>query len=186
MTLSAFAAARRDAAAPTVQQSIARRAHSSKPAARCCRGQMGQTNGQTDRRTPYRYTDPAPHTMRPLPILCGEPADSPTLGCSPVCFEFFGVIQHKENFFLLSKNKKTVIKNNRTSVRAARRVGRRVGLTIDSRSARSHVLCSDSGQVVHTVVPLSPSGMIWTVTLCSCAVKPSVRSASKWPCLQIL
>ena len=103
MTLSAFAAARRDAAAPTVQQSIARRAHSSKPAARCCRWDR-QTDGQTDRRTPCRYTVPAPHTMRPLPILCREPADSPIRRCSPVCFEFFGVIQHKKNFFVTKKN----------------------------------------------------------------------------------
>ena len=40
--------------------SPARRAHSSKPAARCCSGRLlGQTDGRTDGRTPYRYIDPA-------------------------------------------------------------------------------------------------------------------------------
>ena len=34
-------------------------AHSSKPAARCCSGRVGQTNG----RTPYRFINPAPHTI---------------------------------------------------------------------------------------------------------------------------
>jgi len=45
-----------------------RRAHSSKLAARCCSGRMGQT----DRRTPYRCTDPTPHTSRAVPITEGQ------------------------------------------------------------------------------------------------------------------
>jgi len=53
------------------KQSISptRRAHSSKPAARWCRGRMGQTDGQNDGsdwRTPYLFLDSAPHTMRSL------------------------------------------------------------------------------------------------------------------------
>jgi len=74
MTLAAFAADRRAAVdmdrkaaapaadAPCSNRSIspARRAHSSKPAARCCSGQMGQTDGRTDgHRT---VTQTLPHT----------------------------------------------------------------------------------------------------------------------------
>jgi len=50
-----------------LQQSIdvsCRRAHSNKPAASCCSGRVGQTDGQT----PYRFIDPASHTMRAVPI----------------------------------------------------------------------------------------------------------------------
>ena len=50
-----------------LQQSIdvsCRRAHSNKPAARCCSGRVGQSDGQT----PYRFIDPASHTMRAVPI----------------------------------------------------------------------------------------------------------------------
>ena len=43
-----------------------RRAHSSKHAARCCSGRMGQTDRRTHGRTPYRFMDPAPHTMQPV------------------------------------------------------------------------------------------------------------------------
>jgi len=60
VALPAFAAARRAASAPAVQQSIARLAHSSNTTARCCSRRMGQT----DRRTLYLYIDPAPHTMQ--------------------------------------------------------------------------------------------------------------------------
>jgi len=61
------------AAAPAVQQSThisyPPRAHCSKPAARCCSGRMGQTGGQTDRRTPYRFRDPATRTYyRAVPM----------------------------------------------------------------------------------------------------------------------
>jgi len=34
----------------------------------CCSRQMGQTDRQTDKQTPYRYIDPALHTMRAMPI----------------------------------------------------------------------------------------------------------------------
>jgi len=34
------------------------------PHARCCSGRMAQTDG----RTPYRYVDPAAHTMRRVPV----------------------------------------------------------------------------------------------------------------------
>jgi len=37
---------------------------SSKPTSCCCCWTMGQTDGWTERQTPDRYTDPAPHTMR--------------------------------------------------------------------------------------------------------------------------
>jgi len=62
----------RPAAVPDVQQSISPirqtvQTHSSKPAARCCSGRMGQIDEQTDGRTPCRYIDPAPHTMRAVP-----------------------------------------------------------------------------------------------------------------------
>jgi len=51
----------RAAAAPAVQQLIdISYLPGSKPAACCCSGRMGQTHG----RTPYRYVDPAPHTMQ--------------------------------------------------------------------------------------------------------------------------
>jgi len=40
---------------------FAHRAHSSKPAARCCSGRMGQTNGKTQ----YRFIEPA----RAIPII---------------------------------------------------------------------------------------------------------------------
>ena len=44
----------------------------SKPAARSYSGRMGQVDRRTDRRTngwtPYRFIDPAPHTMRAVPI----------------------------------------------------------------------------------------------------------------------
>jgi len=39
-------------------------AHSSKHAARCSSGRMGQTDGQTL----YRYIDPALHIMRAVPV----------------------------------------------------------------------------------------------------------------------
>ena len=39
-------------------------AHSSKPAACCCSGRTGQTDG----RTTYHYIDPAPHSTRAVPI----------------------------------------------------------------------------------------------------------------------
>ena len=39
--------------------------HSSKPAARCYSGRMGQTDWQT----PYRYIDPVRHTMPAVPII---------------------------------------------------------------------------------------------------------------------
>ena len=42
-----------------------RQAHSSKPAS----GTNGQIDGETDGRTPYRFTDPAPHTMRAVPMI---------------------------------------------------------------------------------------------------------------------
>ena len=48
VALPAFAAARRAASAPAVQQSIARLAHSSNTTARCCSRRMGQTDRQTD------------------------------------------------------------------------------------------------------------------------------------------
>ena len=41
-----------------------RRAHSSKPVARCCSGRMGQIDGWT----PYRFVDSAPHTVRAVRI----------------------------------------------------------------------------------------------------------------------
>ena len=77
MSLPAFAAARRAAAAPWpcsyrwISISPTRRALSSKPAARCCSRRTGQTDGWTDRwkngRTPCRYINPALHTTRALP-----------------------------------------------------------------------------------------------------------------------
>jgi len=64
MTLPAFAAERR-AAGPgcgAVDRYLARTALSSKPAARrCC---VRLTNGHMDGRTPDRFIDPDPHTMR--------------------------------------------------------------------------------------------------------------------------
>jgi len=39
-------------------------AQSSKPAACCCSGRIGETDGQT----PYHYRDPALHTMQTVPI----------------------------------------------------------------------------------------------------------------------
>ena len=45
-----------------------RRAHSSKPAARCCSGTTGEINRWTERQTPHHYTDPAPHTVCALPV----------------------------------------------------------------------------------------------------------------------
>jgi len=134
----------------------------------------GGTDKRTDRQTDGHRTV----TQTLLRILCGhcqycaENPRTPLYGAVVLFASNSSVLYNiKKLFRYQKKTKKTVIKNNRTSVRAARRVGRRVGLTIDSRSARSHVLCRDSGQVVHTVVPLSPSGMIWTVTLCSCEGK---------------
>jgi len=44
--------------------SFTRRAHSSKPAARCCSGRTGQTDG----RTLYRYIDHAPLTLWAVPL----------------------------------------------------------------------------------------------------------------------
>ena len=44
--------------------SLAHRALSSKPAGRSIDG----TDGRTDGRTPDRYIDPAPHTMRAMPL----------------------------------------------------------------------------------------------------------------------
>jgi len=71
MTLPAFAAQRRAAAPgcgavaagrPALSIDIfARTALSSKPAARRCSVRL---MGQTDGRTPDRFIDPAPHTMR--------------------------------------------------------------------------------------------------------------------------
>ena len=59
-----------------IDPSPARRAHSSKPAARCCScRRMGQTGGQTDRRTdtvPLRR--PCAHTMRVVSITNTERA----------------------------------------------------------------------------------------------------------------
>ena len=52
-----------------------------RPAWRC-----GPMLGQTDCRTPYRYTDPAPHTMRAVPIKCAE-QDRKALMCSDVCLK---------------------------------------------------------------------------------------------------
>jgi len=42
-----------------------RQAHGSKPAS----ATNGQIDGETDGRTPYRFTDPAPHTMRAVPMM---------------------------------------------------------------------------------------------------------------------
>ena len=47
-------------------------AHSSKPAARCCSGRMGQ-KWQTDRRTLYHFIDLALHTMQAVPTLTTKP-----------------------------------------------------------------------------------------------------------------
>jgi len=69
VALPAFAATRRAVVrlllSAGINRSISpdRRAHSSKIAAAACGGRMGQT----DRRTPYRYRDPASH-MRAVPI----------------------------------------------------------------------------------------------------------------------
>ena len=40
-------------------------AHSNKPATRCCSGQIGLTDG----RTSYCFIDPAPHTVRAVPVI---------------------------------------------------------------------------------------------------------------------
>jgi len=66
-TLLAFAAGRR----PCSNRSISRgrRAQGSKPAAAACAGRMmGQTDRQTDVRTLNSFIDPAPRTMRAVPI----------------------------------------------------------------------------------------------------------------------
>ena len=75
MTLPEFAAERRAAAQllPVARRcrsiSFARTTLSSKPAAcRCCARLMGQTDG----RTPDRFIDPAPHTMRTVSKSASE------------------------------------------------------------------------------------------------------------------
>jgi len=50
-------------------KSPVRRAHKSNPGVPRRSGRMGQTDGRTDGRTPYRFIDPAPHTMRSVPIV---------------------------------------------------------------------------------------------------------------------
>jgi len=62
MTLPAFAAERRRRVPAIDRYLLQAPALSSKPAARrCC---SRSTEGRTDGRTPDRYIDPAPHTMR--------------------------------------------------------------------------------------------------------------------------
>ena len=58
--------------------SPARTASSIKPAAHCCSGRM---MGQTDRRTPNRFLDPAPHTMQEVSIKRLTPALFVTYRC---------------------------------------------------------------------------------------------------------
>jgi len=54
---------------PAVQQSIAGPTAANLPQRiRCCGPLLGQTDGQTDGRTPYRFIDPAPHTVQAVPI----------------------------------------------------------------------------------------------------------------------
>ena len=49
-----------------------RRAHGSKPAARCYSGRMEQPDGLVGGRTPYRFIDPVSHTMRAAPTIVGS------------------------------------------------------------------------------------------------------------------
>jgi len=69
VALPAFAAERRAAARLrlTAGPPTAANPH----AAAGCGGQMGQTDRQTDGRTPYRSTEPAPHTMLAMPLNTG-------------------------------------------------------------------------------------------------------------------
>jgi len=95
VTLLAFAAERR-AAAPLLlgarrcrSISPARRAHSSKPAARrgCGTRRNRQTDRRTDRRTPYRYIDPAAYyasSVNRQIILYGATPLLHITYCSPV------------------------------------------------------------------------------------------------------
>jgi len=66
-----------------------RRAHSSKHAARCCSGRMGQTDRRTDRRThgrtPYRFMDPAPHTMQPVQTKAKKSHSDIAIGLPAPC-----------------------------------------------------------------------------------------------------
>jgi len=52
------------ASSAAIDRCRTRLAHSSKPAARCCSGRMGHTDGGT----PYHFIEPGPHTMRSVPI----------------------------------------------------------------------------------------------------------------------
>ena len=60
--MAAFAAVRRAAAAPAVQQSYL--SGLQQQTRRTLQQLANGTDRQTDGRTPYRYIDPAPHTMR--------------------------------------------------------------------------------------------------------------------------
>jgi len=73
MTLPAFAAERR-AAALCHRSTAAGDQTVSKLLLRRCNG----TDGRTDRRTPYRYIDSAPHTMRAVAITGASATDSVT------------------------------------------------------------------------------------------------------------
>ena len=75
MVLSASAAERRAAGAPCGNRSLspAHRELSSKPKAAAGVGRM--VDKRTDGRTPDRYIDHAPHTMRAMPMNCNRPGD---------------------------------------------------------------------------------------------------------------
>ena len=81
LLLTTFAADRRAAVAPTVQQcNRSFRAHSSKPATHCCSADSWDV--QTNGRTPYRYTDPDNTTITRLNIVSNH--------CI-MCFQYFDV-----------------------------------------------------------------------------------------------